>query len=260
MTKSLICLIPNIASLAAMAVGFARLASADCAGLQNLPLPDTTISLAQSYAQGDAITMTVKAPVDLCRVAGTIMPTSDSKINFEVWMPSNWTGRYVQVGNSGFAGSIVYGAMAAAAANHNATASTDDGTNQPSGQPAGSFAQLHPEKIKDWGFSAVHLTNTKAKAIVSAFYGQAPGFSYFSGCSKGGQESLMEAQRFPDDFDGILGGGRGRQSDSNLLGDDLERAAGGRPVQQWVSPLRQPASNGDFSGSSMCEREIGTHR
>jgi hypothetical protein len=124
-----------------------------------------------------------------------------------VWMPdSSWTGRYEQVGNGGFAGSIVYGSLVAAAANHNATASTDDGSSQPPGSPGGSFALGQPERVKDYGFRAVHLTNVASKAIVKAFYGEAPKHAYFNGCSKGGQESLMEAQRFPHDFDGILGG------------------------------------------------------
>ena len=200
-------LIRTIASLVALAGGAARCATPNCEGLQGLQLPDTTISLAKSYAKGDAITTTSKAPVDLCRVAGMIAPSSDSNINFEVWMPSsNWTGRYVQTGNAGFAGSIVYGLLSAVAANGDATAVTDDGSSQPPGQPAGSFALNHPERVKDFGFRAEHLTSVNAKSIINAFYGQAPRYSYFRGCSKGGQAALMEAQRFPDDFDGIMAG------------------------------------------------------
>jgi hypothetical protein len=194
-------------SLAALAAGAPSAVAANCESLKNLSLPGTTISLAQSYAAGQVITGTTAAPVDLCRVVGKIAPSTDSNINFEVWMPSsNWTGRYEQVGNGGFAGSIVYGALQAAVANNNATASTDDGSSQPPGTPGGFFALGHPERIKDYGFRAVHLTNVNSKAIVQSFYGKRAKHSYFNGCSKGGQESLMEAQRFPDDFDGILGG------------------------------------------------------
>lgn len=197
----------SIVSLTALAAGAALSTAATCDSLKSMSLPSTTISLAQSYAAGQVIAGTTAAPVDLCRVVGTIMPASDSNINFEVWMPaSNWTGRYEQVGNGGFAGSIAYGPLVAVAANNNAAASTDDGTSQPPGQPGGSFALNHPERVKDFGFRAVHMTNVNAKAIVTAFYGKAPSYSYFNGCSKGGQESLMEAQRYPDDFDGILGG------------------------------------------------------
>src|SRR6185437_12411883 len=147
-------------SLAALAAGAPPAVAASCESLQNLSLPGTTISLAQSYAAGQVITGTTTAPVDLCRVVGKIAPSSDSNINFEVWMPSsNWTGRYEQVGNGGFAGSIVYGSLRAAVANNNATASTDDGSSQPPGTPGGFFALGHPERIKDYGFRAVHLTN-----------------------------------------------------------------------------------------------------
>jgi feruloyl esterase len=194
-------------SLAALAAsgGFAQ--AATCESLTGLSLPNTTISLSQSYTAGEVITGSTKAPVALCRVVGKITPSSDSDINFEVWMPSsNWTGRYVQVGNGGFGGSIVYSAMLPAIENGNATASTDDGSSQPVGEPGGFFALGHPDRILDLFYRAVHLTNIDAKALVSAFYDEAPAYSYFNGCSKGGGESLAEVQRFPDDFDGILGG------------------------------------------------------
>jgi hypothetical protein len=202
--KSLFFSIVSLAALAATG-GFAQ--AATCESLTGLSLPYTTISLAQSYTAGEVITGSVKAPVALCRVIGKIAPSSDSDINFEVWMPSsNWTGRYVQVGNGGFGGSIVYSAMLPAIENGNATASTDDGSSQPAGEPGGFFALGHPDKILDLFYRAVHMTNIDAKAFVSAFYGEAAAYSYFNGCSKGGGEALAEVQRFPDDFDGILGG------------------------------------------------------
>jgi feruloyl esterase len=154
---------------------------------------------------------TTTAAVSLCRVVGNINPSTnpagDSNINFEVWQPTaNWTGRYEQVGNGGFAGSIVYGSLRPAAGNNNATASTDDGSSQPAGAAGGSFALGHPQKINDYGHRAVHRTDLDAQVIVTAFYGTPPAHRYFNGCSKGGQEAFMEAQRYPDDFDGIMGG------------------------------------------------------
>jgi Tannase and feruloyl esterase len=191
-------------------LGFAAAPYA-CSSLAGLSLPDTTIFLAQTYTAGSVIHGTTTAPVSLCRVVGNIHPSTnpahDSNINFEVWLPtSNWTGRYEQVGNGGFAGSIEYTALKGVAAINNAAVSTDDGSSQPTGAAGGSFALGHPQRINDYGYRAVHLTDLDAQVIATAFYGTAPAHAYFNGCSKGGEEALMEAQRYPDDFDGILGG------------------------------------------------------
>src|SRR5262249_33770646 len=158
------------------------------------------ISLAQLYEKDATITGTVTAPVNLCRVAGTINPSTnpsrDSNIKFEVWLPTdNWTGRYEQVGNGGLAGSIRYvfdiASMQVAAANNNATASTDDGSSQLPGTQVGLFAIGHPQKINDYGYRAVHRTALNAEVIVAAFYGNPALHRYFNGCSKGGGEGLM---------------------------------------------------------------------
>jgi feruloyl esterase len=191
-------------------LGFAAAPYA-CGSLTGLSLPDTTISLAQVYSAGSTITGTTTAPVSLCRVVGNIQPSTnpagDSNINFEVWLPtSDWTGRYEQVGNGGFAGSIEYTPLRGAAGINNAAASTDDGSSQPAGSAGGSFALGHLQKINDYGYRAVHRTDLDAQVIVTAFYGSPPAHKYFNGCSKGGEEAFMEVQRYPDDFDGILGG------------------------------------------------------
>jgi feruloyl esterase len=185
--------------------------AATCESLTALQLTDTTITLAQSMGAG-AFTPPrnggKSVPVAFCRVTGTIRPTSDSDIRFELWLPqSGWTGRYESVGNGGFAGSIVYGAMLNPLLGGSAVASTDDGHTG----GGASWALGHPEKIIDYGYRAVHLTAVAGKAITAAFYGSQPKYSYFVGCSKGGQEALMEAQRFADDFDGILGAANANQ-------------------------------------------------
>jgi len=177
-----------------------------CGSLTGLSLPDTTISLAQVYPAGTVITSgTNIAPVTLCRVVGDIMPSTnpagDSNINFEVWLPTaNWTGRYEQVGNGGFAGSIQYTPLRGAVGINNATASTDDGISQPAGAAGGSFALGRLQRINDYGYRAVHRTDLDAQVIVTAFYGRPPSHTYFNGCSKGGEEALMEVQRYPHDF------------------------------------------------------------
>jgi feruloyl esterase len=140
-----------------------------------------------------------------CRIGGVIKPSSDSNIHFEVWMPeAGWNGKFRAAGNGGFAGSINFGEMAAALRDGFATASTDTG-HSGSSVDAG-WALGHPEKIIDFGYRAIHEMTVNAKAILQAFYGQAAQRSYFASCSNGGRQALMEAQRFPEDYDGILAG------------------------------------------------------
>ncbi len=115
---------------------------------------------------------------------------------------SGWNGKFQAVGGGGFAGVISYGAMATALNRGYATASTDTGHST----PGGSWALGHPELVIDFGYRAIHEMTVKAKAIVEAFYGKGPRCSYFVGCSTGGRQGLMEAQRFPNDYDGIVAG------------------------------------------------------
>jgi hypothetical protein len=181
-----------------------------CEKLKDLQLSDTYILSAESVAAGPFAlppgmpAPTVEVPA-FCRVRGEIKPISDSHIAFEVWMPAaQWNGWFEQLGNGGLAGSINLLFLAADMKKGYATAGTDDGHQ---GTPIdGSWAVGHPEKVKDFGYRAVHETSSKAKKIVEAFYQKSPSYSYFKGCSEGGREALMEAQRYPEDFNGILAG------------------------------------------------------
>jgi len=138
-----------------------------------------------------------------CRLATTLTPSSDSDIKVEIWMPAQtWNGKFLAVGNGGWAGTISYGALASALQEGYATASTDTGH---AGGSA-SFAIGHREKLIDFAYRAVHEMTVTSKAIVAAFYDRAPRFSYWTGCSTGGRQALMEAQRYPEDFDGIIAG------------------------------------------------------
>ena len=140
-----------------------------------------------------------------CRVQGIARPTTDSEIRFEVWLPvSGWNGKFEQVGNGGLAGTIPLPAMAEPLLRGFATAATGDG-HAGTGTD-GSWAIGHPDKVIDFGYRAVHETSVQAKAILREFYGKDPAQSYFVGCSDGGREALMEAQRFPADFHGIVAG------------------------------------------------------
>src|SRR5690242_15083458 len=136
-----------------------------------------------------------------CRVAATLKPSSDSEIKMELWMPvESWNGRFQMVGNGGWAGIISFPQMGAALRDGYATSSTDTGHEGGNGL----FALDHPEKIVDFGWRAVHETVLKSKALISAFYGQNPKYSYWNGCSTGGRQALVEVTKFPDDFDGVL--------------------------------------------------------
>jgi len=170
----------------------------DCASLAKLALAETTVTRAEAVAGGGNLPAS-------CQVAGVIKPSSDSEIRFEVWMPSSgWNGRFQGAGNGGFAGSIDYLQMRATLAGGFATASTD--TGHQGGMTDAGWALGHPEKVLDFGYRAVHLMTVDAKAIIHAFYGEGPRRSYFSSCSNGGRQALMEAQRFPEDYDGIVAG------------------------------------------------------
>jgi feruloyl esterase len=142
-----------------------------------------------------------------CRVTMVLKPSSDSNINSELWMPAdNWNGKLLVVGNGGFAGSIQgYGDMQVALRLGYATAATDTGHSAADG-PNGMFALGHPEKIVDFADRAVHETTVKSKQLIKEFYDRSPQYSYFKGCSTGGREAVMAAQRHPDDYDGIIGG------------------------------------------------------
>lgn len=209
MTYRSFCVLASILSLTAASISPAHAEEA-CEKLKQLQLPDTTITSADSEPAGP-FALPPGAPaksVDLpafCRVRGEIKPTADSQIKFEVWMPAaEWNGRFEQMGSGGLAGSINLFSLSAVLKNNFATAATDDGHEGPATDA--SWATGHPEKVKDFGYRAVHETNAKAKKIIEAFYEKPPRYSYFNGCSEGGREALMEAQRFPDDFNGILAG------------------------------------------------------
>jgi hypothetical protein len=186
-------------------------AQASCESLSSLALKNATITSAASVPTG-----TYKPPSGpgqaapdeplptFCRVGGIAKPTSDSEIRFEVWLPaSGWNGKFQQVGNGGFAGTIPFAAMALPLMRGYAVAATDDGHVS---APDQSWAIGHPEKVADFGYRAVHETSVQAKAIVHAFYGKDATRAYFVGCSDGGREALMEAQRYPADFHGIVAG------------------------------------------------------
>ena len=142
-----------------------------------------------------------------CRVRLVLEPTDDSAINVELWLPvEDWNGKFLAVGNGGWAGSIQgYGDMQEALRRGYATAATDTGHSAADG-PAGAFALGQPEKLVDFAYRAIHDMAVKSKRVIAAFYGPPLEYAYFKGCSTGGRQAVMAAQRYPGDFDGIIAG------------------------------------------------------
>jgi hypothetical protein len=182
-----------------------------CDALKQLKLPHTTITESVLVAAGAFKDPAAPwAPEQMlperCQVKATLTPVADSHINIEIWMPaSGWNHKFQGAGNGGFAGSITYnGGLVQALQRGYAGASTDTGHAE-TGEDA-SWAIGHPEKLVDFAHRSVHLMTVAGKAIVKAFYGMAPAKSYFSSCSNGGRQALMLAQRYPDDYDGIVAG------------------------------------------------------
>lgn len=142
-----------------------------------------------------------------CRVMMILMPSSDSKIEAALFLPTeDWNGKLQVVGNGGWAGIVSYPQLADALREGYATASNDTGHRAADMGGGGMFALGHPEKITDFAYRAMHETTVKAKAIVAEFYGRNAKYSYYNGCSTGGRQGLVEATRFPDDFDAIAAG------------------------------------------------------
>jgi len=201
-----------------------------CEGLVSLTLPGTTINQAEVVAAGafvppvtaggrapsaDTLAQTYGVLPAFCRVVTTLAPSDDSNIEVEVWLPSSdWNGKYQAVGNGAFTGSIRHGSMAAALAQGYVTSSTDTGH---AGNTA-SFGLGHPEKVIDFGWRSIHEMAVTTKAIVTAHYEDELRYSYWNGCSAGGRQAMKLAQRFPEDFDGIVAGAPGQ--------DWIGRAAG----------------------------------
>jgi len=186
-------------------------AAADCGALAGKTFGGATITAATNVTPPSSLVgmdpptpVAVNAP--FCRIQGSIKPSSDSDIGFEVWLPPQgaWNGKYEGIGNGGFAGSLIYPAMDWALEGGYAVSGTTTGHS--GGSLDASWALGHPEKITDFGWRAIHETASASRAIIEAYYAKPPVHSYFSGCSDGGREALMEAQRFPNDYDGIVAG------------------------------------------------------
>jgi len=190
-----------------VSAGFAvpALAGMPCADLVTLNLKDTVVNSAVEVPAGPfafgnvapTCSSNIASPQlpAFCRVQATIAP----QIKIEVWLPlDGWNGKFQGLGNHGFAGNIEYSDMGPELVKGYAVAGTDTGH-----QGTGTAWMQNHQQVVDYGSRGIHEMTVKAKALVQAFYGAAPNYSYFNGCSTGGKEGLMEAQRYPEDYDGI---------------------------------------------------------
>src|SRR5579859_5690533 len=187
-----------------------------CEALAKMQLPGIEITTAKVVAAGEFagprnpfnnedMTPFYKNLPAFCRVVAHSHPSPDSDIPIEVWMPTaGWNGKLEGNANGGFAGSIDFVSLGNSIIHGYATMGTDTG-HSASGIDA-KWALGHPEKIIDFGNRGIHEMTRVAKLIVPQYYGSAPAHSYFDGCSDGGREALMEAQKYPEDYDGILAG------------------------------------------------------
>lgn len=142
-----------------------------------------------------------------CRVSGIAHPVPESNIRFEIWLPvpAAWNHKIEGQGNGAYSDSYSRGGLINAIRLGYAASSTD------TGHTGGDlkFAVGHPERIEDWGNRAIHITAQITNAVVTHYYGSSAQHGYFNGCSTGGHQALSEAQRYPEDYDGILAGDAG---------------------------------------------------
>lgn len=181
-----------------------------CENLKSVNIPHVTITAATAGSPGFELpaqtgfinTPAKKIPVPFCRVQAYSAPTSDSHIGIEVWLPdaANWNGNFLAAGNPGFIGSMPSNALADIMQRGYAAAGTDTGHVDEGFQ----WAIGHPEKWADWGYRAVHEMVLVTRQLIQGFYGKPVQYSYWNSCHNGGNQGLNEAQRYPEDFDGIV--------------------------------------------------------
>ena len=237
--------------------------AATCESLASAKLAGASIQSAEIVAAGafpaPKVELPGGAPANFkalpafCRVQGVLQPSSDSHIEFEVWLPaSGWNGRYLGLGNGGFAGAIDYGGLAGALAKGYAVSDSD--TGHKAGGTDARWALGHPEKVADFGYRAVHETAEKAKSLIATFYGNQPRRSYFNSCSDGGREALMEAQRFPADYDGIVAGAPANDW-TRLLANAAEETRMLADPARHIPPSKLPAI--EAASLAACDAQDG---
>ena len=216
-------------------------AASKCDAVKVMHFDHTTIDVAESTPTGSyqpSAGAEVKGLPAFCRVHGTVEPVTGSRIGFDLWLPEvDWNGKLEMFGNGGYSSKVAYDSLGEQLKRGYAVLGTDTGH---SGDDP-DFAKDHPEAIVDWGHRAVHTSVVAAKAVVTEFYGRPASHSYFSGCSTGGHQALMEAQRYPKDFDGIIAGDPGNNRthlNAGFLWQFVTNHRKGPDASQIIPPLK----------------------
>lgn len=209
-----------------------------CESLVGVTSGPSVVTAATPMAAGAQVGSST-VPAAICRVQGVSRPSPGSEINFEVWLPLDaaWTGRLKVDGTGGFAGATPVRRLADDVAAGFAAAGSDMGHV---GGESPDWTMNNPEKVKDWGYRAHYYVTTAAKAVANAYYGRPVAHAYFEGCSNGGRQAMMMAQRYPELFDGIIAGAPSMFYPDTLMsivwtGHTLTPEAGRPPV---VSPAK----------------------
>lgn len=183
----------------------------DIASFSRLNLSGATLKAVTAVAAGaytpTGSTATLAGLPAFCRIDANAAPSSDSSINFQVWVPqgTSWNGKLVTTGNGGYSPQLNYGDMAYALRQGYAAIGGDSGhTTEDMAWGVG-----HPEKITDWGTRSIHAITVQAKRLVTELQGSPARRSYYYGCSTGGHQGYAEIQRYPQDFDGVIAGAPG---------------------------------------------------
>ena len=211
----------TILALAALSAPCPAWAQRSCESLGSLSMPGIAITSAASIPAGSfalpgtASGAKVQVPA-FCRVAATV----SKEVRIELWMPRDWNHKLLAVGNGGLAGSISYAPMVKPLQQGYATSSTDTG-HQRSAVNDGEWALGNYERIVNFADRSTHLLAEADKVILNAYYNAQPAHSYFSGCSQGGHEAMIEAQRYPADFDGIIAGDPANNWTHHYIGGHL---------------------------------------
>lgn len=230
---------------ALMLLGAAR--DDSCAALHRAVIPNLDI-VATGVANG------------ACRVEAIARPRRNAAIRIELWLPApaTWSGRYYQMGNGGFAGSIDRATLAAAAARGDVAAATDTG-HRGTGFDA-SWAVNRPDLVEDYAGRSIKVTSDAAAALTARYYGRPAARRYFMGCSFGGRQALVAATRWPDDWDGVIAGAPAADWPRRLeafatIQHALRAVPGGWIAPERIADLAAIAHAACRQGQMGCARE-----
>lgn len=233
-----------------MLLSHGALAATACESLASTTQAGLQINAAQ-IVPADVLTLpdakTIPSLPTFCRVQGQLRPSADSDIGFELWMPlaDAWNGKLMVVGNGGYVGDIRYDELEPALRRGYAVASSDSGHHDTAGyrKETLDWGTGHPEKIADWAYRSVHAMAVAARGLVKTYEQRDASHAYYFGCSTGGGQGLAAAQRYPDDFDGIIAGAPGNNRSALNAGflwmatQNLKSPAG------YIAPTKLPLIN-----------------